>query len=76
MQFSSIFVFFYSHIVEKVLFLNQISENEILLKFYILRSPKSKNRVFSGRIVCVSVNEFDVRTTQRQIIVRSLNFIH
>ena len=39
--------------VEKVLFLGQIFELEILMGLHVMRTPESKNHIFSGWSVCL-----------------------
>ena len=51
---SSFFTFSYLK-VEKVLFLGQIFEMEILMDLHVLRSPESENLIFSKWSVCVCV---------------------
>ena len=57
--------------VQKVLFLCQISEIEILMYLHVLKPTDFKNYIISGLTKCVSV--FSV--TQKQFIVGTLNLI-
>ena len=41
--------------VEKVLFLSQIFEVEILMDLHVVRSPESENHIFSVWSVCMCV---------------------
>ena len=49
--------------IEKVLFLNQVFEIDILMELHFL-SPKSENHIFSDLSVCMS----DTSITLKQII--------
>ena len=51
-----IFLLFLTHVVvEKVLFLSQIFEMKLLTDSHVMRSPESKNRIFSIWSVCLCV---------------------
>ena len=62
------FTFFYPYILEKVLFLVQIFETEILMDLHILRSPESEDHIFSGCAMRVSVCACSVILNSKRLI--------
>ena len=49
------YYFLLLYMADKVLFLGQIFEMEILMDLHVLRSPESENHIFSGWSVSVCV---------------------
>ena len=82
MHIGTIYYYFLLHINIESKFLGQIFEVEILMNLHILRSPESKNHIFSGwsvsvcsrACVCadsVCVCVFFILITQKQITAES-----
>ena len=55
--------------VKEVLFLGQIFEMEISMDWHVMRTPESKNRIFSVWSLCVCMSVISI--TQKQIIVEA-----
>ena len=65
------YYFLLLYMADKVLFLGQIFEMEILMDLQILRFHESENHIFSIRSVCMCVS--DLRKTQKQIRAETSN---
>ena len=72
-EVNGIFFFIFSYLqVEKVLFLVQIFEVEILMDLHDLGAPVSENHIFSGWSVCFCVCVCEKENiTQKQIMAES-----
>ena len=56
LPYVSIFLLSLTHVmIEKVLFFGQIFKMEILMNLHVMRSPQSKNHIFSVSSVCMCV---------------------
>ena len=61
--------------VEKVLFLSQIFEMEILMDLHFMRASESENHIFSIWSVCMCFCVFVVSITQKQITAEPSNLV-
>ena len=55
------------------MFMGQIFEMEILMELHVLRSPESKNHIFSKWSVCAYVSVISI--TQKQNIAETSNLV-
>ena len=68
--------------IEKLLFLDQISEMEILIYFHVMNAPESENHIFNTCLcVCVSVCVYvcykhNVKNYNKNIKFISLHLYH
>ena len=60
---------------EKVLFLGQIFEMEILMDLHFMMSPESENNIFSVGSVCMCVYVSVISITQKQITAETSNLL-
>ena len=61
--------------VKKVLFLGRIFEIEILMDLHVMKTPESKNQIFSIWSVCMCVSVSVISITQKLVTAETSNLV-
>ena len=61
--------------IEKVLFWGQIFEIEILMDLHVMKTPESKNQIFSIWSVCMCVSVSVISITQKLVTAETSNLV-